>query len=860
MRIRILSILLILMVWAPQIGLAQTLPTLEKASEIQTGELPNGVSYYLVTNTTSKGYANFALVQKEQADISSSRDHLGSLPHFTSPTPYNFLASRGVGYKRYGYISYPDGSAVFSFEDVPIFDSAASDSTLLLIFDLIQTSAAPQAVIISGDIESAGLPDKIRMLSLTTLGQRPSTVRYKDHEWRPSSKMRFVHTRNSTRNVAEVQVVYTSPRPSKEYLNTAQPLVSRMYSTILGYIFQKRATQAFLKAGVPLADTYFRYTSGSESSSDEKYRFAVYTDSSKVEEATGVLAHLLADLDVHGAGLQEFQEARSRLVTESTLNTTMSNRAYVQKCVSAFLYGSDLASPSAMGEFFKDRQLPASKDLDLFNRFAAAVLDPEKGLTLNVQTPGAEVQKDSITAAFRAGWEPSATPPDIEYGSTLADTLKLYTPKGHRAKISSEDTDPITGGEIWTFNNGIKVIYKKGGSKGQLNFGFMLCGGLPEVPDLTPEESGFASDMAQAFKVAGIPAADFRGLLRDCGIYYDVDLTLTDMRITGTAPSNSLSLLLKALLSYDKMRTPDTEYFGFYTSSEVYRQERLRLSQAGIKAAIDSIMAPDFAYPGTKTTEALNPSLLGRVNTYLNDRFANVSDGVIVLVGQMDEEEVQKTLCKYLGHFSTSSSKIKRPKLEYNLRKGWSTYTVDAAHSSVGSGETSVNIAMAALRPFSMRTYTAFRIAAIAIQKAVVKEMATKGYTVNLSSEVKIFPAEKVSLIITCRPCLSSGLPACIEPAEPLSALAAVRTGILKVSTNGISADELKAYKAALLNDLSAEAENPKTIINAALLRYAEGRDIASNYAKSVESVTAADVLSALRDLDMGCKIEYVIK
>ena len=146
---------------------AQGLPTLKKAPEITTGKLPNGVSYYLVTNPNNKGYADFALVQKGQRNIDAARSALVHLPHFTSPKPYEFLASKGIGYRRQGYVSYPKGATVFRFEDVPIFDSAASDSTLLLMFDLMGTCPGEQALVISGDIELKSLRDRMSVFSLS---------------------------------------------------------------------------------------------------------------------------------------------------------------------------------------------------------------------------------------------------------------------------------------------------------------------------------------------------------------------------------------------------------------------------------------------------------------------------------------------------------------------------------------------------------------------------------------------------------------------------------------------------------------------------------------------------------------------
>jgi len=851
---------LFLLVWSPFPASGQGLPSLEKASELSTGELPNGVSYYLVSNTTSKGYANFALVQKEDADVDACRDHLKALPHFSNPSPYRFLSSRGVGYRRYGYISYPDNSSLYCFEDVPVFDSAASDSTLLLLFDLIQTSGAPQAIIISGDISNLGLSDKIRMLALTTMGQRPAYEGYQGREWKPNDKIRFVHTQNSTKDVAGVQVVYSSPRPSKEYMNTAQPLVTRMYSIILGSILQKRAWKAFFDQGIPLADTYFRYTSGSESSGDEKYRFAVYTSKENLSKATSILAGLLAEMDVHGASASEFQEARTRLVAQASSAAALSNAAWVKKCVSSFLYGSDLASNATAAAFFKDRKINEAKDLELFNRFASAIIDPQKGLTLNIQTPDREVPKDSLMASFTHGWEASGTPPEEIYGTPLSDTLRLYTPRGRKVKIKSETTDPITGGKLWTFGNGMRVIYKDTGVKGPVHYAFMINGGVPEVPELQRGESAFAPDMAQAFNIAGLSPVEFRNMLRNNGVYYKLDMTLTDLRITGTAPSEKVPLLLKSILSYDKLRTQGPEYLPYYKACEYYRQQRARLTQAGVKAAIDSIISPDFVYLRTKDLSNLRDDLHDKVDFYLTERFANADDGIIVLVGHLNEDELKSTLCKYLGHFTTSGKKINRPAISYDPRKGWFTYTVEAAHSNVGTGDSSVNLALAAQRPFSMRSYLAFRMAAIAIKNALVEKMATAGYTIDLSTDVQIFPSEMFSLLVNCRPCLEQGLPSGIKPTDPMSALSAVRSGIYNVSSKGISSSELKAYRATLVNDLKSEYGTPESLIYATLLRYSEGRDIVSNFEQNVNSVSVDDVLSTLKALDAGCKVEYVIK
>ena len=127
---------------------AQNLPALQKDGTITVGELANGISYYLVTNASMKGVADFALVRKGMSDTLSARSDISSLPHFNKTNPFNFLSRKGIGCRPEGYISYIDDATLFRFDDVPMFDAAAADTTLLMLFDIIASQPKRHAVII----------------------------------------------------------------------------------------------------------------------------------------------------------------------------------------------------------------------------------------------------------------------------------------------------------------------------------------------------------------------------------------------------------------------------------------------------------------------------------------------------------------------------------------------------------------------------------------------------------------------------------------------------------------------------------------------------------------------------------------
>ena len=82
---------------------SQVLSSLGVAKEITKGTLPNGVEYYLVQNTSDKGFADYALVRTASLSIEDERKSLCRLPHFTDRKPWQFFSEHGVGYSSYGY-------------------------------------------------------------------------------------------------------------------------------------------------------------------------------------------------------------------------------------------------------------------------------------------------------------------------------------------------------------------------------------------------------------------------------------------------------------------------------------------------------------------------------------------------------------------------------------------------------------------------------------------------------------------------------------------------------------------------------------------------------------------------------------
>ena len=840
------------------------LPKLERAKEITTGKLPNGVEYYLVTNKAVKGHADVALVQKGVPSVDANRASLSSLPHFDARPPYVFLADRGVGLSRQGYITNRPDAAIIRFKDVPIGDSAVSDSTTLLLFDMVQANPVQQAIIVSGDIQPAKFLERMQAFSMLVSAKLESKP-LPPYEWKTRDEATYSVTANATEKVAAITLRYSSPRLPKDQLNTTVPLVSRTFAMELGSILTRRIKATFARRGVPLADTAFEYRSSADSGGDETYALTVYTDVESIREAVVTVACVLADLDTKGANLNELEDARSEINAEAfrqAARPTITNAEYVDKCISAYLYGSDLASTAYINDYFARRVLPADKSLELFNNFVFALLDRSKNLDVLYDYPQEEASPGDLGKVFDAAWteEVMKGGPSV-YAVPSRDTLNFSTfDKKLKVKLKQTSPEPVTGGQIWTFSNGVKVVYKKVPGSGEFSYTLFLKGGYAGVKDLVAGESAFVADMLDISDVAGMSGSDFRTLLSNNGVTMETSASLSDLKISGKARTSKLELLLKSMLSLSSTRKVSRQSFDHYRKDIALRSQLELLADSGIDALIDSIMCPDYMYPEHKSPHTLGDDLPERAEAYFAAQFDKFGDGMLILIGDLEEESLKKVLCNYLGSFTNSGKLSSRPKAQYNLRSGWSTYSVDGARSTIGDGGRNVSVGMAVQVPLSAAKYYEFMIAAMAVKQALLEVMVPIGYTVEVTPKVMTLPTEQVSLYVNCRPADPSGLPAGIVQARPQEALTTVRRTLSRLASRGISASDLKLLQTRLAETVTAETSDVSCMMDAVVTRYSAGKDFRTGYAEHIKAVKADAVKDLVFKLDNGSKVEYLVK
>ena len=839
----------------------QALSSLGKAPEITVGSLPNGISYYIVKNGSAKGFADFALVQQGVPEREVARKSLIKSRYFESRTPDSFLADHGVGYGPRGFISYQAASTRFDFTNVPVYDQAVSDSTLMIIFGIADNNPYKQAVVVSGDVDPGKLIERMNLFSMT-VAKREALPAQEPYQWTPKENLAFRITNNLTEDLAVINLIYSARRIPRESLDTAIPFVTRMYSVELGTILGKRLSEAFRMADVPLADLRYRYQDSSESPEDERYSISVYTSRKYLDKATGIVASVVASLDREGASQAELQDAKDRLVSEAVRemrSSTSSNAEDVDKCVSAYLYGSTLASKKTVNEFIARKRLSEDRELDLFNGFAKALLDSSRNLTLRYDVPMGDLSREDILPGFNSSWS-KPIPENLRprFKADYGDTLSLYKPI-LKSKFRSESAEPVSGGSLWTFANGIKVIFKKVEGTGEFNYALMLRGGYADVPGLKAGEGAFVADMLAGSRVAGLSGRDFHGMLMANGVTMNESVSLSDLRISGIAPSGKIQLVLQSLLSMANDRQVDREAFEYWRKGEALRLSMEALYPRDVNSLMDSILVPDYFYTDHKSIANLGNDLPERAERYFNSQFSKVNDGIMVIIGDLDPDDLKKMLTRTLGDFRTQQRFAPRPDATKNLIIGTASRTVESAPGLVGGAEIGAHAAASTDLPFTLANYMSFKVACAVFEKELTSALATCGAYAEVSERFELFPTERVTVYASCRPCFADGLPEGVLPSSPLETLEQMRKAVASTNAATISPAALAAYKAALLTEVSAQMARPETIVDNVLMRYSEGKDVVTGYQAAINGVTVDSVKKILADLASGAKVEYVI-
>jgi len=845
---------------------AADLPTLPASKNISSGTLANGINYYIISNPTYKGMADIALVQKagssdEGSDLRgmatvNARGALADLPHFMGrTTPFTYLKGKAVHPSGHGFVRVTPDASVYRFENLVLARQAdIVDSTLLMVFDIIGREGgkmgpnyAPenQAVIISGDVNEGEIRGKMDMLSMF-VAKRQAVRSSGEYQWKDTEEPVVKVVRSWSRN--SISAEYRYPRTPAGDMATVLPLVTSRYAAELEILLKKRLSRALCEAGVPYSSIGYSYQSSADKGGDELFRISIYTSAQHLDKATGILAATLAGIEAHGTSAAEFMDIENELslvLSDRYGKTVIENSAYVDKCIAAFLHGASLASDQDNLRFFSDRAIDAATSSSLFNNFVSALVDRSRNLALICETEAEGVTAGKVKEAFLTGWPSS---PADNGRSFSADTTSLRKPSG-KTKIRLVSPEPLYGGEMWTFTNGMKIIYKRVPGSGSFHYSWIVKGGFSNMRGLKIGEGAYLADILRTYRISGMKGEDFMDMVRSNGITMDISNSLSEFSISGSARSGKIQLLMKSLLSIAESRSLDADAYRYFRECTDISGE-----EGQVVAKLDSLMNKEIIMSEHKRPVRLADDLQSRAQKYFDETFARSNDGALIIVGDIDVNLLRKTMLQYIGSFKTEKAYASRSRSHRGTVASRVTgYAVEESPA--------VGISLSAPINFTSDNFMAANIAAITMQEAVASAISQRGWTAQVSHEVRMFPDEELTMDIVLSQADLSGLPASMMRTDSADVvLELARKAVQEVGSKGISANGLKVAKSVLNNYFESWMKDPGMMTRMLSLRYSYGKDLVTDYKGRISSVKETSVNPLLSALAGGGIAEYVAR
>lgn len=854
---------------------AQNLPVLNPDPAIRQGVLPNGLTYYIATNASSKGHADFALVQKtgSQTDPSApgkaeavAREALAALPRITAPSVKTWLSSHEVLTDEAGLVNITSDATVFYFNDISLTAGRnVPDSTLLLLLDIVDRTTsssdefldkwyAPsdQAVIISGDVDAGGLISKLTSLSYMTPAKK--SLPREEYKWEDTDTATFNISNIDDSNISTVTVSWNLPRAPREYMNTVQPAIYERFVRELGYIVERRVRQDLERRNIPVAEVACKYKSSADGPGAEAFTTTVSLLKGREMDAVGALGRTFGSLDAAGASIDEYRIARQIYLQElsSIAGTSFKkNSDYIDRCVSAFLRNASLASPAEKLNLHVSRNVADTTQLRLFHDMAGALIDESRNLNVSCESADEVLSESQVRNTFYAAWSDSyANPSSLD---AFYETPNFEWPGyGEKVKLTSSKADPMSGATIWTYSNGFRVAYKKMATSGKTYWTMALNGGYGSIEDLTEGEGAYIADCFELCDINGVDGRTFNDMLLADGMTMEVMVGLTATLMTGTSPKEKTEKAIQTLIAISDGRTPDLEAFRTYKESEQLRMEQARGSRDLRMAAVDSIMCPDYRYSWMKGPGKLTDAVMSKADVFYTRQAEKMNDGILILVSDLEEAEMKKLLANYVGAFRTVGSAFKRPSLRYQPVSGASTYTVKGDQESL-------DIVMSASMPLTMDNYMAAAVSAIVMEQLLSGKLLDSGMYPKVTYNFLLAPQERLNMVVSATPVNENAFLSDEEPSGLLETLAVVRSCITEAVEKGVADALVNSSKQALKSYLADKMKDPQYWSDAIAKRFLDGKDFTTGYAGRVDAVNVEKVKQIMSALNGGTKVEFVV-
>ncbi|MBO6081399.1 MAG: insulinase family protein [Bacteroidales bacterium] len=274
------------------------------------------------------------------------------------------------------------------------------------------------------------------------------------------------------------------------------------------------------------------------------------------------------------------------------------------------------------------------------------------------------------------------------------------------------------------------------------------------------------------------------------------------------------------------------------------------------KARLDSLVRPEAlsASPWRRPI-TLSDDFPQRAERFFAGAFGRMNDGVLMLVGNFDENALKRILAQYLGGFKTGRAGTAR------FRSAGRAPAGHPVRVDEGAVRPQIDLELTASLDFTVEHFVAAHIAARVLSDAVAATYARRGWYSEADWRFDLFPSDCFTLTMLASLADADGMPASVMPVGSADeVMSEVKETIRQTAAQGISEQRLKACKTELVNQYESWAGDPQTILDMLVLRYSYSKDLMSKYSENVAAVTRDQVDRVLQLLASGASAEWMTR
>jgi len=325
----------------------------------------------------------------------------------------------------------------------------------------------------------------------------------------------------------------------------------------------------------------------------------------------------------------------------------ISNDEYINSYVDNFLEG-DAYPSTEFGYQAVQAILPTISVADFNQRLGQWITT--NNVVLVVQGPEGENVEHLSEAASQAILEQVASA-DIEPYADEALAESLVSEEPPLADIVGEKQLDILGAVEWTLANGATVVYRQADyEKDQVQIRAYSKGGSSLYGEEDIPNAGMLTDLVSMYGVGDFDAMGLQKMLTGKNISLQLNLFDLSEGLSGTASPKDMEAMMQLVyLHFNKPRFDKEAHDAIVARYMAFVENMNNNPQKVMNDSLSLILTDHNPRTRVLDTEYMEDIDYDRLEEIYRDRYADASDFLFFIVGNMEEGQVKELAQRYIG-------------------------------------------------------------------------------------------------------------------------------------------------------------------------------------------------------------------